>query len=115
MIEKVVRDYLQNLLSVPVYIGEQPNKHPSDYVLIQVLDIGRENHISAITLNFRSFSTSLLKATELNNSVLEKMFNIVSIDGITKTKCGGGGQNIDTTTKTYSCECVFNLFYYAEV
>lgn len=112
MIEKTILNYLKGVLSVPVYIGEKPNNKTSEYVVLKVIDNGRINMIDAVTFNIESYSTTLQKAAELNALVKDAMFNAITLNSVSSSKCGGGGQNIDTATKTYCYECVFNLFYY---
>lgn len=115
MIEKQIAEYLASELdSVPVYVGEKPHNATSKYVLIQVMDGGRINYIDAVTFSLYSYDTSLQKAAELNALVKEAMFNAVSLPNVSSSKCGGGGQSIDTQTKRYAYECIFNLFYTEE-
>lgn len=111
MIEIITKEYLKSKLNVPVYVGEKPSKKPSEYIVIQVIDGGRINMIDAVTFNFESYSTTLLKAAELNQKVKQAMYDIVELDNVSSSKCGGGGQNIDTATKEYCYEAVFNLIY----
>ena len=111
MIETIIYKYLKGVLSVPVYIGEKPTTKKDEYVVLEVIDNGRTNMIDAVTFNCECYSTSLLKAAELCQTVKEAMFNAITLDEVSSSKCGGGGQNIDTTTKTYCYEAVFNLYY----
>jgi len=111
MIEKNVIKYLKSKLTVPVYMGEAPAKKPQEYVVLEVIDGGRVNYIDAVTFNIMSYSTTLLNAAELNQSVKEAMYNIVELDQVSSSKCGGGGQSIDTAIKGYAYECIFNLVY----
>lgn len=111
IIEKKTTKYLERVLDVPVYMGEEPASKPSEYIVLQTLDNGRTNYIDAVTFNIISYSTSLQKAAELNNKVKEAMYNIVTLSNVSHSDCGGGGQAIDTSTKRHAYECVFNLFY----
>jgi len=113
MIEKTIYTYLTNQLDVPVCMGEKPTTKASEYVVLEVIDDGRTNHVDAITFNIESYSTSLQKAAELNALVKTAMFNAISLASVSSSKCGGGGQKIDTQTKTYCYETVFNLYYYS--
>lgn len=112
MIEKIVIDYLSKKLNVPVFMGERPTRNLDEYIVIQTIDGGRRDLIDAVTFNIYSYSnTSLLNSAEINEQVKKAMFDIIELPEISASKCGGGGQNIDTTTKTYAYNCVFNLFY----
>jgi hypothetical protein len=112
MIEAQVCKYL-NDLKIPAYMEEPKNKG-SEYVVLQSIDNGRINYIDAVTFNITCYSTSLQKACELNNRVKAAMYDITAIDNISSSKCGGGGQDIDTTTKRYAYYSVFNLYYTEE-
>lgn len=111
MIETIVRLYLSGKLNCPVYVGEKPANLSKEYVVIETLDIGRTNHIDAVTLDLYSYSTSGVKSAELNERVKEAMFDIVEVENISGVRLSGGGQSIDTQSKTNCYDCVFNLFY----
>lgn len=111
IIETKTTRYLESVLDVPVYMGEEPADKPPEYVVLQTLDGGRVNMIDAVTFNIISYSTSLEKAAELNKRVKDAMYGIVALDNVSSSKCGGGGQAIDTKMKRRAYECVFNLFY----
>lgn len=111
MIEVTVKQYLDGVLDVPVYMGEEPKNKPSEYVVLEIIDNGRVNCIDAVTFNIVSYSTTLHKAGELNQKVKNAMYDIVTLDNVSSSKCGGGGQAINTVTKQYAYECVFNLYY----
>lgn len=111
MIEKIITQYLNGELTAPCYMGEKPNKKPQEYVVIRYIDGGRINMIDAATFSIMSYSTSLQKAAELNELVKTAMYDIVSLPEVSSSKCGGGGQSIDTQTKEYAYECIFNIYY----
>lgn len=111
MIEITVREYLKGKLDVPVYMGEEPEDKSSEYITLEIIDGGRINMIDAVTFNIVSHSSSLQEAAELNKKVKDAMYGITELDNISSSKCGGGGQAINQTTKQYAYECVFNLYY----
>ena len=111
MIEETVRSYLLGKLDVPVYMGEEPKTKPSSYVVLQILDNGRVNHIDAVTFNILSYAGTLAEAAELNKSVKDAMYGITQLDNISSSRCGGGGQALNQTTRQRAYECVFNLYY----
>lgn len=111
MIEKTVTSYMNRKLDVPVYMGEKPTEKKKEYVVLSIIDNGRTDFIDAVTFNIRSYSTSLQKAAELNEKVKNAMFDIIEEPTISSSKCGGGGQNIDSLTKEYSYDTVFNLYF----
>lgn len=113
MIEKVITKYLKSCVDVPVYMGEAPATKPKEYVVIELIDSGRINMIDAVTFSFVSHSTTLLKSAELNEEVKKAMYEAISLDEVSSSKYGGGSPNINSTTKEYTYESIFNLFYYA--
>jgi len=111
MIEKNIITYLKSELDVPVYMGEKPANKPQECVVLKYIDGGRINMIDAATFSITSYSTSLQKAAELDILVKNAMYDIVALDKFSSSKCSGGGQNIDSQTKEYAYECIFNLYY----
>ena len=110
MIEERVIAYLNTVLDTPVYMEEPIEKVP-EYSVIQSIDNGRIDYIDAVTLNIRTYAASLNRAAALNKLVKEAMYNIVTLDDISSSKCGGGGQVLEGTTNRHAWECVFNLYY----
>lgn len=110
MIESVVIGYLNEKLNVPVY-AEEPTRKIDEYVIVQTIDNGRVNFIDACTLSIKSVSTTFENAGKLNKKVKDAMFDIIELSNVSSSKCGGGGQRIDTVTKRYTHECIFNLYY----
>lgn len=111
MIEEKLLTLLKSNLDVPVYL-EEPTKKPTEYVLIQIIDTTRTNLIDACSLYVESISTSLYKASSLNERVKEYMLNhLIEDDSISSCRLGGGGQNINTQTKRYQYESIFNIVY----
>lgn len=113
MIEETVIKYLNNQLDIPAYM-EEPKTKPDEYVVLQAIDNGRINLISAVTFNIRCYSTSLYKAAVRCQEVKTAMYDIVALDNVSSSKCGGGGEAIDSTTKRYAYDCIFNLYYMEE-
>lgn len=110
MIEIDVIKYLSQALGVSV-TGEKPTRKPTEYVVIEAIDSGRENYIDAITLSIMSYSDTLLNAAKLDARVREAMYDIVTLENVSSCKLGGGSQSIDKQTKEYAYESIFNLIY----
>lgn len=110
MIEKIIIEYLNNMLDVPAYAEEPVNKEDS-YCIIQTIDAGRKNFINKVTVIIRSYAPSLQKAEELYTKVKNAMYSIDTLNNISSGKLGGGGQAIDEATDRYAYDCIFNLFY----
>lgn len=110
MIERTVIEYLNKELKVPTY-AEKPNKNPNEYIVIKNIDSGRTDYIDAVTISIMSYAQTLDNALELNEKVKNAMYDIVALENISKISLGGGGQSIDTQSKTYAYESIFNIYY----
>ena len=76
MVEKIVKDYLQSSLGIPVRLEEEDNLG-NEYVLIEKTGSGGEDHIKRATLAIQSYSTSLYGAASLNERVKAAMGKII--------------------------------------
>ena len=56
MIEIIVRNKLEELLNVPVFL-EQPIEKPSKYVLVERKGMGEENHLGVLYLYFKAMQS----------------------------------------------------------
>ena len=68
MVEKIVKDYLQSSLEIPVRLEEEDDLG-NEYVLIEKTGSSTENHIASATLAVQSYSASLYGAASLNDRV----------------------------------------------
>ena len=75
MVEKIVKDYLQSSLGIPVRLEE--DKLTNEYVLIEKTGSSKKDHISTATIAIQSYSVSLYGAASLNERVKEAMEKIV--------------------------------------
>ena len=113
MIEVVLREYLIDELSIPVYM-EVPKSAPSEYVLLQLIDSGRINHVDAATFSVIVRSDSLYGAAQLRDSVKNALFDSISLSCISHADQGGEMANVDSANKVYQYELIFNFFFYKE-
>lgn len=111
MIEKIVKEYLELYIDVPVYL-EIPADPDEMYVAIERTSGGEENYIESATLAIKSVSfKSLYNAAELNEQVKKAMRNIVNETKIMKCKLNTDYNFTDTVTKAYRYQAVFNINY----
>ena len=110
MIEKTVLDYLNDELTVTAYM-EKPENVPSTYVLIEKAGGGMENQIWRATLAVQSIGSTLYNAASLNDTVIEKMLDIVNHCDISACSLNSNYNFTDTRTKEYRYQAVFNLVY----
>lgn len=111
MIEKIVKDYLQDSLGLPVRMEEEDNLG-TEYVLVEKTGSSAENHISQATLTIQSYSTSTYKAAALNERVKEAMEKSIELDDISRCELNSDYNYSDTGRKKYRYQAVFDIVYY---
>ena len=111
MVEKIVKDYLQSSLGIPVRLEEEDDLG-NEYVLIEKTGSGKENHVESATLEVQSFSTSLYGAATLNERVKAAMEKIIELDDISKCELNSDYNYTDTNRKKYRYQAVFDIVYF---
>lgn len=111
MIEKIVQDYLNDVLRVPAYMEEKP-KMPEEYVLIEKAGSGETDFAKSAVIAIQSFSVSLYGAAVLNEEVKEAMKRVIELDDISKCGLNSDYNFTDTTRKKYRYQAVFDIFHY---
>lgn len=111
MIEKVVYDYLSNLLDVPVYM-EEPSDKPESYVIIEKTGTSTENYIYRATMAVQSYASSLFLAAELNSKVIQVMNQIIQLNEICRVDLNSDYNFTDSNTKRYRYQAIFDLVHY---
>lgn len=113
MIEKIVLDYLNNALSVPVWAeipkGEEP---PAEFVLIEKTGSSKRDHINYATLAIQSYAASMFDAAVLNEYVKEAMDAVIQLDSICASKLNSDYNFTDTETKEYRYQAVYDITHY---
>lgn len=111
MIEKVILDYLNETLNVPVEM-EVPKNPPARYVVMEKTGSRRENLITSSTFLFRSYAPSLYKAAALNEDVKAALDNAIVLDDIARAKLNSDYNYTDTAKKLYRYQCVYDFTHY---
>lgn len=111
MVEKIVKDYLQSSLGIPVRLEEEDDLG-NEYVLIEKTGSSTGNHIASETLAVQSFSTSLYGAATLNERVKAAMEKIIELDDISKCELNSDYNYTDTNRKKYRYQAVFDIVYF---
>lgn len=112
MIDVLLKTYLENELGIPV-IFEKPKDVPESYVLIELTDEGKENHINSATFQFHCNSNSLYNSAVLTESVQELLENATTLPAISKSQIGGKSAYI-SVDKRYKYILTYNFTYYRE-
>ena len=110
MIEKIVLDYLNDALNVPVYM-EMPENKPDRFVLIEKTGSSRENHIDFATITIQSYAESLYYAGALDEDVKQAMDDIIALDTVSRAELNSDYNFTDTETKKYRYQAVYDLVY----
>lgn len=111
MIEKVLLDYLNEALDVPVYM-EIPAEHPTSFVLIEKTGSSLENHLYSAVFAIQSYAATMYEAASLNDGVKAAMLAAVELAEITSVSLNSDYNFTDSTTKRYRYQAVFDIFHY---
>ena len=115
MIEKIVLDYLERTLDVPVSMEQPTDKRPGSsarYVVIQKTGSGMENYLCQATIAIQSYAPSLYQAAELNEAVKTAMFGIIQLDDVTACRLNSDYEYTDPDRRQPRYQVVFDLVHY---
>lgn len=108
MIEKIILDYLNKVLDVPVYM-ERPAQKPDRYVLIEKTGGSEKSHIQTATLALQSYAESLYQAAVLNELLKGAMMESITLPQVSRAKLNSDYNYTDTTKKEYRYQAVYDL------
>lgn len=111
MIEKIVKDYLESTVWIPVWM-EKPSEKPNEYILITKTENAQKDFISSATIELLVHAGSMNKAAILNEKVKKAMDDLVMLDEIVKSKLNTDYPYTDTQTKEYRYQAVYDIVYY---
>lgn len=111
MIEKIILDYLDQELPVPVYM-ERPENPPEQYALIEKTGSGKRNHICDATLAIQSYAPSMYEAAALNENIKATMESAVTLQEICRVSLNSDYNFTDTAMKQYRYQAVFDITHY---
>lgn len=111
MIEKIVRDFLSQKLTVPVRM-EVPSDPPESFVVLEKTGSGRSNRISTATIAAQSYAKSMLDAAELNEQVKAAMDDLIDLDEVCRSQLNSDYNFTDTASKRYRYQAVYDITHY---
>lgn len=111
IIEATIRNYLKEIVDVPVYI-EVPAEPPESYVAIDRTGGGEAEHLRNARILIDSYGASRLEAATLHETVLAAMAEIVSLDCIGGYELNEEQYNPDLSTKRNRYQLYCNIVYY---
>lgn len=111
MIEKYLKDYLNDALSVPAYL-ERPADCPDSFVIIERTGSLNREKIGGATIAIQSHAPSMYETVCLNEEVLEAMEDAITVNEITSCRLNTSYNFTNPNTKEYRYQAVFELTYY---
>lgn len=111
MIEQIVRDYLKNVLSVPVYV-DVPANPPDSYVVIARTGGGVDEHIRSAMMTVQCYGGTRVAAATLHEQILSVLPDIATGDVVSACDLNAEYDYTDTTTKRYRYQAVYDIVYY---
>lgn len=110
MIEATMRDFLEENLNVPTYL-EHEKSMPSEYIMIEKTGGSSNNFIFSSTLAIQSISTTMAKASKLNEKI--KALLLVNVPkSVSSCKLNSDYNFTDTETKKYRYQAVYDVTYF---
>ncbi len=110
MIEATMRDFLEENLNVPTYL-EHEKSMPSEYVMIEKTGGSSNNFIYSSTLAIQSISTTMAKASKLNEKI--KALLLLNVPkSVSSCKLNSDYNFTDTETKKYRYQAVYDVTYF---
>lgn len=111
MIEKIVLDYLNNVLDTRAYM-EKTEDMPQEYVLIEKTGGREDGHIYNATITIQSYSNTMYNAALLNEKVKTAMENIIVLDDIARCDLNSDYNYTETSMKKYRYQAVYDIIHY---
>lgn len=112
MIEEILRNYLGDSLSAPVYL-EIPKDYPSRFYVIEKTGGAQVNHIRSATVAIKSYGESMYDAANMNEELKDAMlYGLAELAQIASVRLNSDYNFTDTTTKQYRYQAVFDIRHY---
>ena len=111
MIEKVILNYLNENLNVPVFM-ERPEKDVGEFVVVEKTGSGRTNHIDRATIALQSFGNTLQRAAKINEEVKTVMDTLITLPGVSRSQLNSDYNYTDTQKKRYRYQAVYDITHY---
>lgn len=114
MVELIVLNYLEDELTVPCAMQEPANKTPGNdrFVVLEKTGSSKTNHIYTATFAIQSYAPTLYEAAQLNEEVKSAMYDIITLDEITRVSLISDYAFTKESTKQPRYQAVFELSHY---
>ncbi|MBQ9027401.1 MAG: hypothetical protein IJ110_01410 [Lachnospiraceae bacterium] len=110
MIEKVIRDYLEAKLDVPVYMN-RPADPPDQYVLVMRTG-GGGTHLYTSTFALQSIAPTLFEAVSLDDLVRTAMDAGSELPEISRTRLTNCYDYTNPATKQPRYQSIYEVIHY---
>ena len=111
MIELTVYDFLKTTKKLNVFMTV-PEKLPKSFYTIEKTGSSLTDHVYKSTFAIRSYAQTQYEAASMNETVKNAMFDMISLDDVSRVSLNSDYNYTDTTTKTYSYQAVFVITHY---
>ena len=111
MIETIVKDYLDTVLTVPV-TTERAEDPPEKYVIIERTGESVSNMVRTATIAIRAVAQTMYDAAELIETVITEMDGLRTVDAVSGVYLNTSYNFTDANTKVYRYQAVFQITYY---
>lgn len=111
MIEKTILDYLNTEMAVTAYM-EEPENPPAEYLRVEKQGGGITDHVKSAVITVQSYGSSMYRAAEINQTVVEKMLESVKLAKIARCSLNSDYCFTDTETHRYRYQAVFDIVYF---
>lgn len=111
MIEIIVRDYLEQMLSTPVFM-EFPENPPNRFVVLKKGDTNRKNWLETTMFIPESYETSMFSAAKLNDLVKAAMDRLTDLPEVSASRLGTDYPAFDEKNKRHRYQAVYNVTHY---
>lgn len=110
LIEQTILEYLKSALKIDDVYVEIPRPIPDVFVVLKLIDSGKENQINEATIEVMSYAESKLQAATLDSLVRQAMED-ANEELDLSCRFGGGNDNPDTELKLPRYRSYFNLYF----
>ena len=111
MIEIIVKEYLETVLTVPVTM-ERAKVPPGRYVVIERTGETTENLLRTATIAVQAYAESMYEAASLIETVITEMQGITSVENVSACDMVSSYNYTDTGTEQYRYQAVFTIAYF---
>lgn len=111
MIEIIVKEYLSKQLDIPI-VFEHQNNLPKQFILVQKTSGKRENFLNSSTIAIQSYGASMFEAAKLNEKIKNLMYDLITVDEVSKVSLNSDYNHTDFDTKQYRYQAVFDIHHY---